>query len=684
MKKLLALLLALCALVLIVACTPTPDNDPDEHVCNFEFLETTTTCTEDGVATYKCECGKTDERPETAPGHDMQSIGGTPASCTVAGTNYLECTRCGKFQSETLSALGHDIGEPTEASRFAPCTREGCTMSVPAFPEGGKYSEILVFTFGDEEKAELEAKHEEMLAILEAADDYNSALHGYAESGELYDKYTVAEAVYEEYTDLIYAAMDQYSVAMTLYYCNDKDEAYETTYNDMADYYTSLVSKYYTLSQPWYDSMYREFFFYGATEEEINAFLFDSNALANPEYAALKERNTAIELEFNGIADPVNSLAVTFLYEEMVANNNRLAEILGYDNYLEYAYENVYSRDYTYQDVAAFTEYVKEYIVPIYNSTFTKFNGLMTSGQFFTDAEIEEYYSMVMYSFFDNQLSNELFNDYIDEMEMGFSSNPDKIYSFSDSLNALCSDGNLFRGTYQGAYVTYLYSNEIPIAYFGANGYDTPITVSHEFGHFMNEIYNESEYDQSYDLLETHSQGDEMLFMFFLKDKLSENGYLLSETYQMYATLNAVINALRVDTFEQAIYLNTYDGPNADKIMADGKIDASDYDLLYKSIGEDFGISEEADESTYWRYGMTITSPCYYVSYSISAINALQLYARCHTDGFEAGKECYLKLFTYTDEDPEMNMEEVLEYAGLLSYNDEQTYKNIAAMFAKE
>ena len=39
----------------------------------------------------------------------------------------------------------------------------------------------------------------------------------------------------------------------------------------------------------------------------------------------------------------------------------------------------------------------------------------------------------------------------------------------------------------------------------------------HEFGHYMNEIYNEDKYSQSFDLLETHSQGQEMLFMSYAK-----------------------------------------------------------------------------------------------------------------------------------------------------------------------
>ena len=64
-----------------------------------------------------------------------------------------------------------------------------------------------------------------------------------------------------------------------------------------------------------------------------------------------------------------------------------------------------------------------------------------------------------------------------------------------------------------------------------------------------------------------------------------------------------------------------------------------------------------------------------------SAINALQLYTKIYSDGFDAAKESYLKLFTYTDslesEEDYMTVEEVLLYADLLSYNDEETYKKI-------
>jgi oligoendopeptidase F len=132
---------------------------------------------------------------------------------------------------------------------------------------------------------------------------------------------------------------------------------------------------------------------------------------------------------------------------------------------------------------------------------------------------------------------------------------------------------------------------------------------------------------------------------------------------------------MTIDTFEQAVYLNAYEGTNADKIMEDGKITADEYDLLYAGICTDYGVADEI--GGYWKYGMTITSPCYYVSYSVSAISVLQLYEMAHTDGFDVAKDAYLKLFTYVDENPEMTMEEILAYAGMLSYNDEELYVNL-------
>jgi hypothetical protein len=81
---------------------------------------------------------------------------------------------------------------------------------------------------------------------------------------------------------------------------------------------------------------------------------------------------------------------------------------------------------------------------------------------------------------------------------------------------------------------------------------------------------------------------------------------------------------------------------------------------------------------------MTITSPCYYVSYSVSAISVLQLYEVAKTESFDVAKEQYLKLFTYVDENPEMGMNDLLGYAGMLSFKDEQLYVSLNEYFLKK
>ena len=293
---------------------------------------------------------------------------------------------------------------------------------------------------------------------------------------------------------------------------------------------------------------------------------------------------------------------------------------------------------------------------------------------------MEKYRSQLTYSFFENLDGNTLVNNYIDVM--AFTSNPDKSITFSDEFNKLMADGNMFRGKYDGAFVTNIYSAKLPVAYFG-KGYDNPFTIVHEFGHFMNEIYSadvseeDPEFTQSYDLLEMHSQGNELLYLCYLEEnaELSKVAYKLIQTHSLVNMLYAVMAGMTIDAFEQAVYLDTYDGAYADEIMADGTITYDEYNDLYTSICIDFGVEKAIDG--YWEYGMTITSPCYYVSYSVSALAVLQVYEIAQTDGFNAARDAYLKLFTYVDENPEMTMDEVLEYAGMLSYTDEQLYINI-------
>lgn len=673
MKKIISLTLVL-VLLLSVACSAIgcDANHTHEFVLS-ESDSTPATCTADGVEVKVCSCGEKQETPIEATGHDMQFSAEVKPSCDSQGSTEYKCSKCGEIKSDSIEAIGHKYEDaPSEPSRVIRCLNDGCTSCMWG-QANNKNKDALTFRFTKDDEAAIDEKYNEVLSMIEAAAKYDPSLHGYAEEGELADEFATVDAAHTELYMLVENAISQKQLAEVAYYCDMDNSELEETYSYMMDYQTAVIAKFYTLSRPFYDSCYRDFYYYGMTEEEINAFLFDSDAISNPEYTALKERNNAIEVEFLALSNPEKGNELPILYAEFVENNNKMAEIMGYDNYLEYAYENVYGRDYTYQDATDLSVYVKTYLSAVFDAVYNKWNNFKGYSQ----RDLDRYYNQVRNSFFENLEGNTLVNDYIDVM--AFSSNPDKSITFSDEFNKLMGDGNMFRGDYEGAFVTYIYSAELPIAYFG-KGYDSAFTIIHEFGHYMNEIYSEDmddDFSQSYDLLEMHSQGNELLYLCYLKQNagFSRPTTTLVETDTLVNMFYIIMAGMTIDTFEQAIYLNTYEGTNSEVIMDDGKITYDEYDLLYTSICTDYGVEDVIDG--YWRYGMTITSPCYYVSYSVSAISVLQLYEMANTESFDVARDAYLKLFTYVDENPEMTMEEILEYAGMLSFDDEQLYVNL-------
>lgn len=691
MKKLLTALLAIVMVLSMVSCDistyisqlPFIQNQNQEHVHNFVISETESTaatCEEGGISVKVCSCGEKQEEAVEALGHDMRAKNFVP-SCTEASTKTESCTRCGKKVRTKVDPIGHNYEEtPSEPSRLARCLNEGCSSCTWVEYEG-KYDEVLTFSFTKEDEAALDAMYDEILALLNAADRYDPALHAFAEEGELAEAFKIIDDKHTAYYEMVLYAISQNQLAQIAYYCDmDNTELLETL-EYMNEYYTAVVAKFYTLSRPFYDSCYREFYYQGMTEEEIKAFLFDSDAVSNSEYTALKNRNNEIETTFIAMNDAEQKINIATLYAEFAENNNKMAKLMGYDNYLEYAYENVYGRDYSYADAQEFADYVKTYLSPVFAAVYTKWDNIAAD----TQESIDQYYSQVRDSFFESVDGNTLVNNYIDLLELN--TNPNKTITFSDEFNKLMSDGNMFRGDYEGAYVTTIGFANLPIAYFGP-GYDNAFTIVHEFGHYMNEVYSmgvseiNPDFSQSYDLLEMHSQGNELLYLCYLKENsnFTEVAINLIETYNLLNMLYPIIAGMTIDTFEQAIYLGTYDGLGADVIMADGKITADEYNALYSYICQDFGGVEILDG--YWQYGMTITSPCYYISYSASAMTVLQLYEMANTDGFDAAKDAYLKLFTYVDENPAMTLNETLAYAGMLSYKSEDLYKALYDYFS--
>ncbi len=606
--------------------------------------------------------------------HEFERVATIPATCEERGYEYYECKYCSEEKGEPFGEpLGHDYEEKSlSASRLRRCKREGCNSGI--LPEKNTaFEEKVKYTFTPADQDRITALYNGLLADIQGVGEYDEN-SGYIEGSALEKQCAEMEKTFERFVEEMDFVVDQSVYAQVEYDLNKKSDVAAENSLFIDNYYTQLWSNYTTISVEIYNSAYREYYYSDMTEAEILEYLDDYLFTTDEEYIRLNTRNNQLALEFDGIAEQDTSSKVLDLYAELVENNNKIARLQGYDNYMQYAYTEIYGREYTYQDADFVFENVKRYVAPLWKEYLVEFQKLWNT-ETGDERAIDEYFSLSEASFFTDVFANESVNTFLSQLSLTDDAGKSKTY---ESLLAEAFAGGKYflgesEGANEGAYVTYVQGLQSPLVYFGPESYQSATTVVHEFGHFVNELYNH-EYEQSYDLLETHSQGAEVLYLSYLANYMRDEGYSLYKTEQIYYFLAIALNALAVNEFERAVYTNEYNGLHSRRYMADGKITKNEYDSLYVSILTELGISQLANER-YWRW-VTLPNPCYYISYSVSLLCSLQLYGQSAT-AFGDAVNSYLKLLTYPKEKGELTYKEALKYAGLYAYDDEQLYKNL-------
>ena len=93
---------------------------------------TAPTCTEDGYTTYTCACGDTyTDNHVDALGHDMGAwTVVTSSTCTVAGSERSDCSRCDHYETRALPLAAHTPGEAATCTTAQTCTVCGETLKV--------------------------------------------------------------------------------------------------------------------------------------------------------------------------------------------------------------------------------------------------------------------------------------------------------------------------------------------------------------------------------------------------------------------------------------------------------------------------------------------------------------------------------------------------------------------------
>ncbi len=462
------------------------------------------------------------------------------------------------------------------------------------------------------------------------------------------------DSIYEEFEKSFYHIAQQMTVASIIYYCDMSDKVATERHLNTQDMFYSVQDKYTESCRKIYlDAPLGKEMFADWSPEEIQELLdFD------PKTTQLKKEVEELQVQYNNLGTSEFTDGAAELYAQIVTKNNELAKLYGYDNYYDYATERVYGRDYKAEDLQQFKDFVIEYIVPCYDTIYG--NATENIGDYLTTKV-----SNFMYAEFD---SRELGKNYVvkylnslGDTNMGIAMRDvfdNKNCVFSYSLNS-----------HPTAFQTYLYEDETPFCLFG--GQKSSTTIVHEFGHYYAAFTNND--INNYDLCETHSQGNEFLFLKYCEGEMNAKMYSVIRANQLYQVYASIVASSAIDSFEQKVYsLESVEGYTSE-----------DFDAIMKDVlvefGGNVGIFERVDMFNYWR-SVAVDNPVYYISYAISAVAAVEVFAMAEED-YEAAKVAYSKLVEGVS--AEDGFLKTLTNAGFTTPFEEETFKKVSQTMKK-
>ncbi len=399
------------------------------------------------------------------------------------------------------------------------------------------------------------------------------------------------------------------------------------------------------------ESPIKDVLFEDWTEEDLKML-----SAYTSEIAQLEKENEELVVEYQALSEGELAEGIIPLYQKLIANNNRIAQIYGYDNYYTYGYDVVYARDYSTDTVQKARDYAIQYLVPTVPAILQEFalgfQSLDQEGQQVVAAFMEGSYQ---------DTDKDYVNLYIDSLPQDLQAVMNHLWQYD---RAIFADND---GAKEGAFTVNI--GDDAICFFGP-GYDSTLTLVHEMGHYASTLNLDLD-ECPMDLAELHSQGNEWLFMNELQDALDPKVYAVIRDYKMYMDMCTILVSFMVDDFEERIYTTDVSGYTRE-----------DFDAVAEEVcqaygGADFVNNYLTDFQSYWRL-VVMESPVYYVSYAMSDVAALNLYTIASQDR-EKAYEIYGHLLK--DVDLDLGFQENLKKVGLSGPFDSEVYEAIAKMY---
>lgn len=463
---------------------------------------------------------------------------------------------------------------------------------------------------------------------VDVNDDESLAL--YYESAALY------RDIYDPFIYLIQDVLKSSCGKFLRDQLSEDDIRYYMGYGGQTDEQKKLAGELDTIEDAYWEAYYADYTYtYGGVawtdaeaEEAYTAGELSEAAYTEISRAIAKDRNAAMGAVFMHALDLNTQIAATY----------------GYDNYAEFSYAEEYGRDYTAEDVYAFADAVKEYIVPLSDEVYA----LLRYG--LNAMDDETYYTYLTTDYTSDEMLSAI-RPHIGEMS-------------SELLEAwdYMIDHDLYDITYRDTKEDSGFT--IRISGYGAPfffnmPYGDPAdfsTIIHEFGHYDNYYWHPSGWNDgssTVDVAEVHSQALELLFTRYYADILGDAA-VVAQDYLMYNMLySAVVTGAMLGELE----LYAASTPNVTLQQINEK---------YRELAGEYGVVPEDDPRTEM-YGWIethhlTTSPMYYISYATSAAGAFTFWLEAQEEGYDAAVDHYLKFVSQSVYSPFL---EQFETAGM-------------------
>ena len=487
------------------------------------------------------------------------------------------------------------------------------------------------------------------LKIIYKAEEVNdiiskgNALISKIEGGSYYSAVD-ANDIITEINRLLSFTQRQYDIAYVLADASGLTADYELK--------TEIYNAYYNLSDEYYavyvamakEGRYNDKFFPGWSQERINQYIAEHDHKGGGGGSPEKTTEQKIENLLNQYK--AGKIERYTAFNDYVELAKQLASEKSYSSYLDYSYKQ-YGREYTVSQAKTLSNYTTNYILPLAQSFRSKLE------------EAEKNPDVVESN---KAYKNNFFGSNIDLMR-GYALTLDS--SYINNFKSFFESGNYFFSNVANPNVTAYTANSQTLGryIFASKNYQDLMSFTHEFGHY----YAGTNFGNvpSLDLSETQSQGNELMLLSYL---LGNNNSDSSKAfvYQEIASMaNSILIGCAINEFEDFAYNNEF---------TQESLEAKFIEILDK-----YGALVTRDKIDYM-YQVILNYRGYYISYAVSGIAALELFAKS-LNNYADGVTSYVSICKKESSDEKFKKS--LENAGLFDvFSDDSftlinTIKNI-------